>query len=124
MALLALVPNLGAFVVWGPAATLLALSGDWTRALILAVWGALAVGLIDNLLYPFLVGKRMRLNTLLVFYAILGGVFLLGASGIVLGPVIVVVTIALVDVWRRRVRGGQPAEAGIDAASRPELVKR
>lgn len=124
MALLALVPNMGAFVIWGPAATILFLKGDWTKGLILAAWGATAVSLIDNLLYPFLVGQRMRLNTLVVFFAILGGILVLGGSGIVLGPVIVVITIALVDVWRRRVRGGQPAEVGVGPANRTELLNR
>lgn len=113
MGLLAVVPNLGTFVVWGPAAIFLTLNGEWDRGLILAAWGALAIGLIDNLLYPYLVGNRMRLHTLVVFFAILGGILLLGASGVVLGPVILVITLALVDVWRRRTAGGKPAEAGV-----------
>jgi predicted PurR-regulated permease PerM len=113
MAVLAVVPNLGAFVIWVPAALFMALDGQVGRALILAAWGAIAIGLIDNLLYPYLVGQRMRLHTLAVFYAILGGVLLLGASGVVLGPVILAVTLALVDVWRRRTAGGRPAEAAV-----------
>ena len=44
-----------------------ALSGDWTRALVLVGWGATVIGLIDNLLYPLLVGQEMRLHTLPVF---------------------------------------------------------
>jgi predicted PurR-regulated permease PerM len=111
MALLAVVPNLGTFVIWGPAAVLLALVGDTGRALVLAAWGGIAIALIDNLLYPYLVGHRMRLHTLLVFFAMIGGLILLGASGIVLGPVILVITLALVDVWRRRTIAGRPAEA-------------
>lgn len=113
MSVLAVVPNLGTFVVWGPTAVLLALGGDWGKALILTLWGGVAIALIDNLLYPYLVGQRMRLHTLAVFFSLLGGVILLGAAGVVLGPVILVITLALVDVWRRRFRGGQPAEAAI-----------
>jgi predicted PurR-regulated permease PerM len=111
MALLAVVPNLGTFVVWGPAAVFLALSGETWRALALVAWGGIAIAMIDNLLYPYLVGHRMRLHTLLVFFAILGGLMLLGASGVVLGPVILVITLALIDVWRRRTVAGRPAEA-------------
>jgi predicted PurR-regulated permease PerM len=113
MALLAVVPNLGAFVIWGPTAAILVASGQWGKAAILAVYGALAIGLIDNLLYPYLVGSRLRLHTLVVFFAMLGGLALLGAAGIVLGPVIVAVTWALVDVWRRRTAGGKPAESAV-----------
>jgi predicted PurR-regulated permease PerM len=124
MALLAVVPNLGTFVVWGPAAIFLALHGDWGRALILAAWGAVAIGLIDNLLYPYLVGHRMRLHTLPVFYAIFGGLLLLGPSGVVLGPVILAVTLALVDVWRRRTAGGRPAEAAVQPMQRADFANR
>ncbi len=70
----------------------------------------LAIGLIDNLLYPLLVGKRMRLHTLAAFFAILGGVAVFGMSGLVIGPVVVAVGLALVDIWRQRTAEGQGAE--------------
>jgi predicted PurR-regulated permease PerM len=97
-------------VIWGPVAAYLALQGDWTRAIILVVYGLTAIGLIDNLLYPVLVGKRMRMHTLVAFFAILGGVSAFGMSGVVLGPVIVAIAFALVDIWRQRTADGQGAE--------------
>lgn len=106
MALLAVVPVLGTFVIWAPTAGYLALHGQWTKALILVSWGAIAIGLIDNLLYPFLVGSRIRFHTLLVFFAIAGGLALFGASGIVLGPLVLTVADALVDIWKRRTAYG------------------
>lgn len=113
MALLAIIPVLGPFVVWIPAAVFLALEGSWGKALILTLWGGIVVALIDNLLYPVLVGTRLRLHTVPVFIAILGGLAVFGASGLILGPVILAVTIALLDVWRRRTVGGRTAEGGI-----------
>jgi predicted PurR-regulated permease PerM len=113
MAMLAVVPMLGAFMVWGPAALLLALGGSWGKATILAAWGLLVVSLVDNMLYPTLVGRRLRLHVLPVFFAILGGLALFGASGLVLGPVALAVTLALVDIWRRRTAHGRVAEAGV-----------
>jgi predicted PurR-regulated permease PerM len=110
MALLSLVPMAGSFVVWFPTAVVFALHGDWTRALVLAVWGAAVIGLIDNLLYPLLVGREMRLHTLPVFFAIVGGMLVIGASGIILGPVLLAVTVTLLDVWRARTVAGRPAE--------------
>jgi predicted PurR-regulated permease PerM len=110
MGLLSIIPYLGAFVIWGPVAAYLALSGDWTKAIILTAYGMLAIGLIDNLLYPLLVGKRMRLHTLAAFFAILGGVAVFGMSGVVIGPVVVAVGLALVDIWRQRTAEGQGAE--------------
>jgi predicted PurR-regulated permease PerM len=113
MALLAIVPILGPFVVWVPAAIFLALEGSWGKALILTAWGMGVISLIDNLLYPVLVGKKLRLHTLPVFFSILGGLSLFGPSGIILGPVALAVTVALLDVWRRRTAGGRAAEEGI-----------
>jgi predicted PurR-regulated permease PerM len=114
MALLAVVPVLGAFVVWAPAALFLALTGSWGKAIVLTVWGVGVVSLIDNLLYPILVGKRLRLHTLVVFIAIVGGVPLLGSAGVILGPAALAVTVALVDIWRRRTSGGRAAETGVN----------
>lgn len=116
MALLAIVPVLGAFVVWVPAAIFLAASGQWGKAVILTAWGGVIVALIDNLLYPILVGKRLRLHTVPVFFSIVGGLAILGAAGIILGPVILALTNAILEIWRRRTAHGRPAEAGATSA--------
>ena len=100
MIFLSMIPMLGAFIVWVPAAIYLALTGDWVKAIILAVWGALVIGSVDNFLRPKLVGERTRLHELLVFFSVLGGLQVFGVLGIVLGPVIVAITIALLDILR------------------------
>lgn len=110
MALLAVVPMLGTFVVWSPTAAVLALQGNWTSALALAAWGGIAIALIDNALNPFLVGKRLRFHTLLVFIALVGGLAAFGASGIILGPLLLAISDALLDVWRRRTAYGGTVE--------------
>jgi predicted PurR-regulated permease PerM len=107
MFLLSLVPVLGAPVVWGPAALFLAATGAWGKALILAAWGVAVIGSIDNLLYPVLVGDRVRMHTLLVFFSVIGGILLFGAAGLVLGPVAVVITTLLIEVWRGRLPDDQ-----------------
>ena len=111
MGLLAIVPVMGAFVVWVPAAIYLAITGSWIKALILTAWGSIVIGLVDNLLYPLLVGKRLRLHTVPVFIAIVGGLHVFGAAGLILGPVVLAVTDGLFDIWRRRTSGGRAADA-------------
>jgi predicted PurR-regulated permease PerM len=113
MGILAVIPWLGTFVVWAPTAALLILQGLWIKGLVLALWGLTAIGLIDNLLYPFVVGNRLRFHTLLVFFALVGGLLLFGASGVVLGPLVLSLTAALLEIWRRRTQDGRTAEAGI-----------
>ena len=102
MALLAVVPVLGAFVVWIPAALFLAMEGSWGKALILTVWGGAVVSTIDNLLRPILVGKRLKLHTVLAFISVVGGVILFGPAGLILGPVVLTVTSVLLEIWRSR----------------------
>ena len=106
MAILAVVPVLGAFVVWIPAAIFLGLEGNWIRALILVAWGMLVVGTADNLLRPVLVGKRLKLHTVLVFMSVVGGLILFGAAGLVLGPVALTATVVLLEIWPRRRESG------------------
>jgi predicted PurR-regulated permease PerM len=102
MALLAVVPVLGAIIVWLPAALFLLAEGSWGKALTLILWGALVVGTIDNLLRPILVGSRLKLHTVLAFMSVIGGLMLFGAAGIILGPVALTVTTVLLAIWRDR----------------------
>lgn len=102
MGLLAVVPVLGAFVIWIPAAIFLALEGSGGKALLLTFWGTIVVGGIDNLLYPMLVGRRLKMHTVLAFISIVGGLIVFGASGLILGPVIFTITRILLEIWSRR----------------------
>jgi predicted PurR-regulated permease PerM len=102
MALLSVFPFLGAFVVWIPAAIHLALSGAWGKAAILAAYGSIVIGGIDNILHPILAGGRLRLHTIAMFISIVGGLMLFGASGLILGPLAVTTTVAMLEIWRER----------------------
>lgn len=102
MSLLAIVPMLGASVIWAPAALFLALEGNVGSALMLAVWGILVVSTIDNLLRPIFVGNRLKLHTILAFMSVVGGLVLFGPAGLILGPVILTVTMLLLEIWFKR----------------------
>lgn len=109
IAVLALVPILGPFVIFIPAALLLALQEDWTRASAVGV-GGIVIALIGHFLYPFLVGQRLRLHPVLVFFAFLGGLAVFGAAGLILGPAVLALTEALFHVWQHRTADGSPGE--------------
>jgi len=113
MALFSLVPTLGAPVVWIPAAVMLAVQGSWGKAVILTLWGAFVIGLIDNVLYPVLVGQRLTLHPVPIFLAFLGGVVLFGVSGLVLGPLILTVAWTLLEIWRQRTENGRTATEAV-----------
>jgi predicted PurR-regulated permease PerM len=109
MALLSVLPVLGAFVIWLPAAAALAMQGSWGRALILTGWGILIVHPVDNLLGPVLVGTKLNLHTLLMFFSVIGGLAAFGAAGIVLGPIIIAVAVSLLEI--RQLRTADEASA-------------
>ena len=102
MALLAVVPVLGAFIIWIPAAIFLFLEGSEGKALLLTLWGTIVVGGIDNLLYPMLVGNRLKIHTVIAFISIVGGLIVFGPPGLILGPVIFTVTRLLLEIWSSR----------------------
>ncbi len=105
------IPVLGAMAVWAPVALYLALTGSWVKALILTAFGTAGISVIDNFLYPVLIGKKMRAHTVPVFLSLMGGIALVGASGIVIGPMILAVTTVLLDVWCSRNSCSRPAES-------------
>lgn len=100
MALLAIFPILGTGFVWAPAVIFLVYTGSWVKAVVLFIWGSLVVGLIDNFLYPLLVAGELRFHPLAVFFAVFGGLLTFGVAGVVLGPVILAITVALLELWR------------------------
>jgi predicted PurR-regulated permease PerM len=101
MFFLSMIPMAGAFVVWMPAAIYLLVTGHWVKALILTLWGGLVIGTIDNFLRPRLVGQKTRLHELVVLFSVLGGLKVFGVLGLVVGPVVVAITLALIDVLRQ-----------------------
>ena len=98
MALLSLLPAVGAVLVWGPVAAYYFLNGQLVQGIGLTVWGALVIGLVDNLLRPMLVGKDTRMPDYLVLVATLGGIVVFGLNGFVIGPVIAAVFLVSWDM--------------------------
>jgi predicted PurR-regulated permease PerM len=116
MAACAVIPLLGTAFVWIPGVVALVAQGHGWKALALGLWGGLVVSQIDNLLYPLLLGTALRLHTLGVFLAILGGLIAFGISGVVLGPVILALAIGLGEIWNIR-RDSQIVDHSIDKSA-------
>ncbi|HVE54507.1 MAG TPA: AI-2E family transporter, partial [Ramlibacter sp.] len=98
MALLSLLPAVGAAMVWAPVAAYYFFSGDIVRGVGLTIWGAVVIGLVDNVLRPILVGKDTRMPDYLVLVTTLGGIVIFGLNGFVIGPVIAAVFLVSWDM--------------------------
>ncbi|MEJ2066589.1 MAG: AI-2E family transporter [Deltaproteobacteria bacterium] len=99
MAFLSFVPIVGTSLVWLPAAVILFVQGTYLKALILLAWGAIVVSLSDNLLRPILIGGRTQVHTLLLFFGILGGLKVFGFLGLIAGPLVITICLAMIDIY-------------------------
>lgn len=98
--LAALVPTVGTSIALVPAVIYLLVTGHTGQAIGLTIWGAAAVGLIDNFVGPKLVGSRTQLHPVLVLLSVLGGIQLFGLLGFLIGPIVMAIFIALVEMYR------------------------
>lgn len=101
IAFASLVPLMGAALVWAPAALWLALSGQIGKGIIMVVVGVLAISMADNILRPLLLAGRTEVSGFIVFFGLLGGLAAFGFVGLVLGPIVLVVTGSLLRVLTR-----------------------
>lgn len=95
----ALIPSVGTSIVFIPAILYLVITGQYVFAVGLAIWGAAAVGLIDNLLGPYLMSRGNSIHPYLVLLAVLGGIAVFGPIGFIVGPVAVSLFMVLLELY-------------------------
>jgi predicted PurR-regulated permease PerM len=100
MALLSLVPVIGTALVWGPMVIYYLLSGAVAKGLLLFGLCAGLVGAIDNILKPLIIQRRAAIPTFWVFIGVLGGIGVFGFLGLVLGPLVVTLLFALIEIYK------------------------
>ena len=101
MAVLALLPLIGAFLVWGPAAVYLVLIGDVTTGVLLAVYGIAVVSMVDNYARPIVIDQRATLNPGVILVGVFGGVYTIGFTGLFVGPIVLGVFAATLQTFKR-----------------------
>jgi predicted PurR-regulated permease PerM len=120
------IPMVGTSLVWIPISVGFALEGDIGKAALFFVLSAVCVALLDNFLRPVLLHQRLKIHPLLIFFTILGGITIFGFNGLVLGPLILILFFAALELYegiddkdeqkpmRRRKRSdeGDPKKAG------------
>jgi predicted PurR-regulated permease PerM len=101
MIIMAFLPLLGTPLIWVPAGVGLILDGDVTRGVLLLVFGATVVMNIDNFLRPKLVSGRTNVHPVLILIGVLGGLRVFGFIGLLVGPLILAVLVALIKFWEQ-----------------------
>lgn len=101
-AIAALVPFVGTTLVVLPGVAYLFITGDTLPAVGLLVWGASAVGLVDNILSPKLIQRGTRIHPILILFSVLGGLSFFGPSGFLIGPLLLSLFFSLLDIYRKQ----------------------
>jgi predicted PurR-regulated permease PerM len=108
-AIFSMIPLAGAASVWVVASIYLIAIGNWGKAIFMLAWGASVISTADNIVRPLILSGRVKLHTLLIFFSLLGGVKAFGIVGLFVGPIIVSVAMALLNIleeeraeWSRR----------------------
>jgi predicted PurR-regulated permease PerM len=99
MAVMSIIPAFGTAIIWGPAIVILAMTGDYTGVIILAVICGAVAGNLDNLLRPRLGGKDTEMHDLYVLFGTLGGIGIYGILGIIIGPIISALFITIWEIY-------------------------
>ena len=99
MVLLSMIPALGSFIIWLPAAIIMIATGHTWEGILILIIGTSVISTIDNLLRPILVGKGTAMHPLIVLLTTLGGFVLFGISGFVIGPIIASLFLAVMSIY-------------------------
>ncbi|MFA5076097.1 MAG: AI-2E family transporter [Patescibacteria group bacterium] len=99
MAFVALLPYVGAALVWFPVAIYLLIVGQIWQGIFLLAWGFLAVSMADNLLRPLIIKGKAQVHPLIIFFSIFGGILLFGFWGVLIGPIIISVAFTILHIY-------------------------
>jgi predicted PurR-regulated permease PerM len=102
-AIFSLVPLVGPSLVWLPASIYLFAADHWIKGIFLLAWGVVVVGTADNVIRPLVIMGRVKLHPLILLFALIGGVQQFGFIGLFIGPVVMSVLLALVDMLQEEV---------------------
>jgi predicted PurR-regulated permease PerM len=105
------IPLVGTAIVWVPATLYLGLTGHWGAALFMLIWSVAVVSSADNVVRPLFISSRAKITTLPVFIGLLGGIGAFGAIGIVLGPVVIALVLALFEFAEDAIAEQKAAES-------------
>lgn len=104
MTVLSIVPALGSSIIWFPAGIIMLALGNIWQGLVILLGGILLVSTIDNFIRPILIGKDIQMHSLIALFSTLGGIFVFGISGFVIGPVIAALFLSVMTIYDHHFR--------------------
>jgi predicted PurR-regulated permease PerM len=112
------IPMAGTALVWMPLGLVMILGGTVAKGVLFMLAAAVLVSSLDNFIRPLLLGERLKIHPLLIFFSILGGLQIFGFNGLILGPLILIIFFSAVDLYDS-LEGNSPGDDA-EAAKRSE----
>lgn len=106
MGFFSFVPLVGSALIWVPMSISLMVEGHVGRGLLLIFFCGVIVGVVDNLIRPWLISGRAEMGGLIVFIGVLGGISVFGLLGVVLGPIVVATAASVLDLYSPSAHAG------------------
>lgn len=101
------IPMVGTALVLVPVAGYLLFAGSAMKALILALVGIFGIGIVDNILRPLIIGTRVKMHTLLIFFGVLGGMNVFGFLGLIAGPMCIALFVSVLEIFKESSSGSE-----------------
>lgn len=98
----AVLPVIGAWLVWIPVSIYLLASGHSTAGIFLILYGGIFISWIDNILKPYIISRKSNISSAVVFIGMIGGLIVFGVMGLILGPLILAYLIVLFDAYKNK----------------------
>jgi len=123
MTVLSIIPSIGSALVWGPAAIIMAVGGHYAKAVGLVIFCGLVVGSLDNFLRPRLVGRDTQMHDLLILFATMGGLFMFGILGFIIGPIVAALFVTIWEIYGTVFQEYLPKVDVLHSGSRQQKTK-
>ena len=111
--LMSMIPMMGTWLVWLPCAGYLLYNGHWFQSLLLTVYGAAFIGMLDNVVRTYVLNTDVKLHPLLALISVLGGLQVMGLWGMFVGPIVASCLHALVQDLQSRVDASSPKKSSL-----------
>ncbi|HVR43028.1 MAG TPA: AI-2E family transporter [Thermoanaerobaculia bacterium] len=128
-AVFSLIPMVGAGAVWFPASLYLVFAAsqgsvEWWRPVFLFAWGFLAVSMVDNFVRPMVMRSGVNMHPITLFFAIVGGLQAFGFTGLILGPLVFVLVLTVVEIYKAAITAPPGAMVVTPAEGASERIER
>jgi predicted PurR-regulated permease PerM len=132
-AIASVIPFVGTLLVWAPLVLYYIIIGVWWKAIFMLLWGMIVIGLVDNVMRPWLMKGRTNIHPMILFFGILGGIMTFNFWGIIYGPLIISIGLTLLHIYsleyssmidENKFIWSKKTGKGIDISGKKKVVKK